>query len=119
MAIVWLLPAVLAALALGVQMLVGSQSFGGGYLMLWATSVLVLISPAFSWFGLVLVSPLVAILLDRGWFGWLPALALGVAAGGAVGWLLNSALAVSFGAILLMGLRAALGRLYPAAFRPD
>ena len=114
--IVWLLPAAVALVALAVQYLANTTAMGELGLMAWAASVLLLLSPMLSWLGLVLAAPFVAMLLDRGWFGWIPALALGMACGGVVAYLMGNALALSFGAALLVSLRAILARLYPAAF---
>ncbi len=117
--VAWLAPALLGALMLAVQWLLGTQGYGDGWLMLWALSVLMLLSPALSWFGLVLAAPAVAVLMDRGWFGWVPALALGIAAGGVTGWLMGNPLAVTFGAAIMAVLRAAMARLCPEAFRAE
>ncbi len=114
--ITWLLPAVAALLALAVPYLADTPSRGEAGLMAWAASVLLVLSPVLSWLGLVLAAPFVAMLLDRGWFGWIPATALGLACGGVMAWLMGQMLALSFGAALLVVLRAILGRLYPAAF---
>jgi hypothetical protein len=114
--IAWLLPSSVAAMALAVQWLLGTPAMGDGFLMLWAGSYLLLISPALSWLGLVLAAPLVAILMDRGWFGWIPALMLGILCGGVTAVLMGHVVAVSFGAALLVILRGVLGRICPQAF---
>ncbi len=116
--IAWLGPAAVGAVLLAVQWLAGSQTWGDGWLMLWALSVLLLLSPALSWFGLMLAAPFIAILMDRGWFGWIAALALGIAVGAVIGWLMGNALAISFSAALMALLRATMARLAPAAFDP-
>lgn len=112
----WLLPSLLAAVALVAQNLVGSQTWGDGALMIWAGSYLVLISPAISWLGLVLVAPFIAVLMDRGWFGWGTALMIGVAAGAAIGAWIGLTLAIPFGGLQFLALRAVLGRISPKAF---
>lgn len=114
--IVWLLPSAVALVAMALQWLFGTVALGSGGMMLWAATVLLLMSPVLSWLGLVLAGPIAAALMDRGWFGWCPALALGLAAGGLTAWLMDHELAVSFGAALITALRAVLGRLCPAAF---
>lgn len=114
--IVWLLPSAVALLALAVQYLANTPARGELGLMTWAASVLLLASPLLSWLGLVLAAPFVAMLMDRGWFGWIPATALGLLCGGVVAWLMGNALGLSFGAMLLVSFRAVAGRLYPAAF---
>ena len=112
----WLLPSVVAGAALLLQNLLQTQTMGDGALMIWTLSYLVLISPALSWLSLVLAAPLVAALMDRGWFGWIPALALGMAVGGLLAYLTGVDLAISFGAAQLLILRGALGRACPQAF---
>ncbi len=114
--IVWLLPSAVALLALAVQYLADTPARGELGLVIWAASVLLLASPLISWLGLVLAAPFVAMLMDRGWFGWIPATALGLLCGGVVAYLMDNALGLSFGAMLLVSFRAIAGRLYPAAF---
>lgn len=114
--LVWLLPSAVALMALAVQYLANTTASGELGLMVWATSILLLASPLLSWLGLVLAAPFVAMLMDRGWFGWIPATLLGLLCGGVVAYLMENTLALSFGAMLLVALRAVLGRLYPAAF---
>ena len=115
--VAWLLPALIAGLALAIQWLIDTTAWGDDWLLLWATSILIAISPMLSWLGLILAAPFVAILLDRGWFGWLPALALGLAVGGLMAYLMGTTLALSFGGALMLIHRAALGQISPAAFR--
>ena len=78
-----------------------------------------MLSPAFTWFGLLLAAPLTAILMDRGWFGWLPAFAFRTSAGAGQSWLVGTPIALPFGACLAVILRAKLVRLAPEAFRFD
>ena len=116
--LVWLAPAVIAALLLALQFLAGTRDIGGLWAMAWAYSVLLLFTPLLSWFLLILAAPFVQALLNRGWFGWLPALLIGMAAGGLVGFMVGSDLPVSLGALMLLALRLVLGRWHPAAFAP-
>lgn len=111
-----LAPAALGALLHAGLWAMGTQTWGESWLMLWALAALMMLSPAFTWFGLALASPLTAILMDRGWFGWLPALGLGAGVGAALGWLIGTTLALPFGAGLALVLRATLARLAPQAF---
>ena len=108
----WLLPALIAGAALGVQWLLGTQSWGDGFLMLWAMSVLVLFSPALSWFALVLATPLIYVLMQRGWFGWIPAIVLGMAFGLALSFFVGNFAMVSFGAAQMAILRGFIGRFW-------
>jgi len=89
---------------------------GNPGLMAWAMSVLLLMSPAISWLGLLLAAPFVSILMDRGWFGWGPAVCLGLICEGLIAYLMANALALSFGAAQIVILRAILGKMCPMAF---
>jgi glucose-6-phosphate-specific signal transduction histidine kinase len=71
--------------------------------------VLVL-SPLFSWIGWLIALPPVWLALRFGWFGWLSAAAIGAAAGGVAGEIAGTALALPFGLVALVALRAVLGR---------
>jgi hypothetical protein len=113
----WVLPSLVAGVALLLQNLLSTQTWGDGALMLWAGSYLLLISPALSWLGLVIVAPFVAALMERGWFGWITALGLGILIGAGIGYLIGVDLAISFGAAQMLILRAILGRSCPQAFR--
>lgn len=117
--ITWLLPGAIAAIALGAQKLLNTPALGDGFLLLWASTYLLMMSPVLSWLGLLLAAPLVVVLLNRGWFGWIPALALGIACGAVTAYLMHHELAISFGAALLLILRAVIGRLCPAAFTAE
>ena len=114
--IAWIAPSIIAAAALLMQYLANTPAMGPPGLMAWAMSVLVLMSPALSWLGLLLAAPFVAALMDRGWFGWIPALGLGLISGGLIAYMMNNTLALSFGAAQIAGLRALLGQMQPAAF---
>ena len=115
-AITWLAPATLGAVMQTSLWAFGTQTWGEGWLMLWATAAVLMLSPAFTWFGLALAAPLTAVLMDRGWFGWLPALALGTGIGATLGWLAGTPLALPFGAGTALILRATLARIAPEAF---
>lgn len=114
---VWLLPAVMAAVALGLQKLLNTPAMGDRGLMVWAGSILVLLSPALSWLGLVLAAPIAVMAMDRGWFGWIPAALIGMISGGVVAYLMREPLAIFYGAVMVVALRFGLGWRYPAAFR--
>ncbi len=114
-AIACLGPAVLGAILQALLWTLGTQTWGDGWLMLWALAALLMLSPAFTWFGLGLAAPLTAILMDRGWYGWLPALGLGTTIGATLGWLIGTPLALPFGTACAFLLRATLARLAPDA----
>lgn len=111
----WIAPSIIAA-ALLAQYLANTPAMGAPGLMVWAMSVLLLMSPVLSWLGLLLAAPFVAALMDRGWFGWIPALCLGLICGGLIAFLMDTTVALSFGAAQIAALRAVLGRMQPAAF---
>ena len=115
--VVWLAPAGVAALALALQLLAGTRGMGGGWSMVWQHSILLMVTPMLSWFLLVIAAPLVPALMNRGWFGYLPALITGAAAGALVGTMLGSGLLVGLGALMLLGLRGLLGWWFPGAFQ--
>ena len=106
--IVWLLPSVVALVALTVQYLADTPARGELGLMTWAASVLLLASPLLSWLALVLAAPFVAMLMDRGWFGWMPAIVLGAGTGAGLGLLIGSPLLIGLGVAIFALLRAAL-----------
>ncbi len=112
----WLLPAVIAAVALALQWILGTQGWGDGFLMLWALSVLMLFSPALSWLALLVATPLVLVLMNRGWFGWVPAVVLGMGFGGALGFIVGNEAMITFGAAQMAILRGLLARACPEAF---
>ena len=112
----WLLPSVAAGAALLIQNIANTQMMGNGALLIWTLSYLVLVSPALSWLGLVLAAPFAAALMERGWFGWIPVLALGIVMGAGLAYLIGVDLAISFGAAQLLILRTAIGRACPRAF---
>ena len=114
--IAWLLPTLIAAAALLIQYLANTTAMGDPGLMAWAMSVLLLMSPAISWLGLLLAAPFVAVLMDRGWFGWIPALCLGLICGAMIAYLMANTLALSFGAAQIAALRTILGKMCPMAF---
>ena len=93
-----------------------TQTRGEAWLLVWALAALLLLSPAFTWFGFLLADPLVAVVMDRGWFGWLPALALASAIGVSLVMILDTPLALPFGVTLAAILRATTARLAPQAF---
>ena len=114
-AIACAIPAAAGAVLQALLWTLGTQTWGDGWLLLWATAALLMLSPAFTWFGLALAAPLTALLMNRGWFGWLPAIALGTGIGAALGWLIGTPLALPFGTGLGLVLRATLTRLSPNA----
>ena len=112
----WILPAVIGAVLLQiVDTGSGDMSFRA-----WAFASALGLSPLFSWAGWLVGLPLVALALRAGWFGWLPAALIGAFAG----WLVGQAAGVEaggpgiFGLVVMVALRALLGRAVPAAFDP-
>ncbi len=108
LAIAWLAPALLAAVALLLQRLLQTPMWGSGFAALWSLSLMLLLSPMTSWFALLPAAPIVAILMDRGWFGWMPAIVLGAGTGAGLGLLIGSPLLIGLGVAIFALLRAAL-----------
>lgn len=109
----WLLPALIAGVALAVQWLLGTQNWGDGYLMLWTLSVLALFSPLLSWFALGLATPLIYVLMQRGWFGWIPVVLLGMALGAGLAFAVGNEAIITFGAAQMAILRGFIARFSP------
>ena len=111
----WLAP---VALGGGCLALFGMIGGGGGTagIAFWAAGMALLLSPLFSWAGWVIALPAAWALMAQGWFGWLPAAALGLAAGAMAGALMDSTLGTPFGVAAMLALRAVLGRLWPQGF---
>ncbi len=106
-----LIPSLLGLVLLGVFKAFGQAIGGDGALALWGGSMMLLLSPLLTGAGMILAMPLTAILLREGWFGWLPALALGLAIGGVAGVVAELPVAAPFGGAVLIIMRALLGRL--------
>jgi len=113
--VTWLAPALIGTPAVLLQRALGTQTWGDGWLWVFAVSAVALISPVFTWFGLILAAPLVAMMMDRGWFGWLPALALGSALAASLGWMIGNPYVLPAGLVLAVTLRTTLSRLAPDA----
>lgn len=109
---VWLAPVVLGVLGLAVFASL-DESVGDPGLALWFFSYALLLSPVFSLIGWAIALPALWLALSRGWFGWLPALAIGAAAGLLAQGVVDSELALPFGIAALLALRLVLGRILP------
>ena len=116
--VVWLVPGALGALLIGLQWLAGTRDFGTGWRTLWTYSFLLMATPLMSWAALIIAAPFVKVLTLRGWFGWLPALMLGMAIGGILTVLTKTDLMLSMATLWVLALRVLLGRWHPAAFAP-
>lgn len=116
-ALLWLAPVALGLagmlLSMAVNRLSDGQSGADALLWLGFLSYALLLSPAFSWIGWLLALPLVALALNRGWFGWGTAAAIGAVAGAIAGAAIDSEIALAFGIVALLALRALLGRMLP------
>jgi hypothetical protein len=112
-AALWLAPAPLGAAGLALARLLPD---GEGALLLLVAGTALALSPAFSWIGWLIALPVVAALLHRGWFGWLPAAATGATAGMIAAKVVGSEVAAPFGLVMLVLLRGVLGNVRPAAF---
>ncbi|MBD3763532.1 MAG: hypothetical protein IE927_02040 [Rhodobacterales bacterium] len=114
-ATLWLAPVAAGLVLLAVFALVGDWAGVTG-LALWAAGMALVLSPVFSWIGWLIALPATALLLRQGWFGWLPAAALGAVAGLLAAEVAQSELAPWFGLVSVTGLRDLLGLRHPAAF---
>ncbi len=113
MAALWLAP-------VGIGLLGLALTYGFGWLItseaalgLWLSAYALLMSPLFSWIGWLIALPAVMLVLHRGWFGWASAALVGIAAGASAGALAETAIALPFGLVAILALRAVLGRLVP------
>ena len=75
------------------------------------SSLALMISPFLGLAGLVLGLPITAVLLRKGWFGWLTAGLLGLRLGALIGTMVGFEYAPAFGLMILLLLRWSLGRL--------
>ena len=113
----WLAPVTLGLVGLFIFATISKVSddfeSADALLALWFYSYALLLSPLFSWIGWLLALPPVALALKRGWFGWGAAMMIGAAAGALAGAVADTELALPFGILALLALRAALGRVMP------
>lgn len=106
-------PALLGAVAYGLGYLAGGpgQATQGGALI--SAAILLMISPVLGLAGMILALPLSSALIRAGLFGWLPAAATGLAVGGLVAVMIGYPVALPFGLLVMLILRALLARLWP------
>ena len=84
-------------------------------LILWVLGTALLLSPMVSLPAVMLALPVTSLLVRLGWFGLLPALAVGAATGAGAGLMMGFPAAAGVGALILLILRAVLERLTPEA----
>lgn len=111
-AALWLAPVLVGFVGLAMFGIVGKTwaEFGLG---VWFVANALTFSPLFSWVGWGIALPPVWAALRFGWFGWVPALAIGSAAGGLATEIAQTEAALPFGIVALLILRAVLGRMIP------
>ena len=80
---------------------------------LWIAGMVLALSPLLIVPGLILGLLLSGILVRQGWFGWLPAAALGAGLGGIIGTMAEFPLGWAFGLCDALIFRTVLGRLRP------
>lgn len=103
--LLWAAPVAIGGVLYALAVLIGP---GEGTFGLLAISVALFFSPLLSWIGWIVALPAVWVLLSRGLFGWLPAAATGLAAGAIAGAITDSEIAIPFGLVAILALRAAL-----------
>lgn len=111
-AVLWLAPLLVGLIGLGMFMAIGKTWADAG-LGVWFVANALFFSPLFSWIGWLIALPMVALALQRGWFGWGPAAGIGAAAGAMAGAVADTEIALPFGLIAVLILRAVLGRALP------
>jgi hypothetical protein len=113
----WIAPVgaggVVFLMSMPLTLLADHQPYSGLAVGLGLVGLGLILSPAFAWIGWLLAVPLVVLAVLRGWFGWGSALLIGAAAGAVAGDLAGTDLALPFGILALLVLRAILGRLLP------
>ncbi len=82
-------------------------------LFLWMSSTALMLSPFLSMAGMILALPIAAVLLRKGWFGWLPAAGLGLTIGALIGAISKFEPGTAIGLCILLMLRWLLGRFCP------
>lgn len=108
----WITPVALGLAGLMVFTLFGQAAAETG-LYLWFVSNALLFSPLFSWIGWLAALPGVALALRHGVFGWAGAALIGAVAGSVAGAVAETEIALPFGILALLALRAVLGRWMP------
>lgn len=110
--VLWIAPVLVGFAGLLLFALFG-QTYGDYGLYVWFAANALTFSPLFSWVGWLIALPIIWLALAWGWFGWLPAAAIGALAGSAAGALADTDIALPFGIVALLALRAVLGRVLP------
>ena len=110
-----LVPSVLGGAVIGVMHLLGTADMGSQATSLWLLATIAIVSPLLSGPGFLVTLPVIALLLQRGWYGWVPALGLGLCIGGLATWLIENQLAMPFAITGFALQRWVIGRLYPTA----
>jgi len=116
-AALWVAPVALGLaglmLFIAANRLLDGQGGADIVLGLWFFSYALVLSPVFSWVGWLIALPPVALAVHRGWFGWGAAALIGAAAGSIAGAAVETEIALPFGVLALLALRALLGRVLP------
>lgn len=107
----------IAPVGIGLIVLVSAMAIGRLWadwgLGLWLLANLLVFSPLYSWIGWLIALPLVMLALRWGWFGWGVAGLIGGGSGLLAGALAEAEVALPFGILALLALRAVLGRMLP------
>ena len=121
--VTWLVPLVLSLPVIGIHQvlfhIVPDAAVPELRMFSYYLATALIISPAFSWIGLLFLVPVVVLLVARGWFGWLSALLAGALTGSLATAIMGgpgSVVGLIFGAGAGIILRAALQIRRPDLF---
>lgn len=110
--LLWIAPVGLGLVGLALAVPIGRLWAEPG-LELWFIASALIFSPLYSWIGWLIALPPVMLALWQGWFGWAAALLIGAGSGLLAGALADTEIALPFGILALLVLRAVLGRIMP------
>jgi hypothetical protein len=110
--LLWIAPVGLGLIGLALAVAVGRLWAEPG-LELWFIASTLIFSPLYSWIGWLIALPTVILALWQGWFGWATALLIGAGSGLVAGALADTEIALPFGIVALLVLRAVLGQIMP------
>jgi hypothetical protein len=112
-AVLWLGPMVVGRIAAFCVYLATPLLAPETQLILYNLSLVLIFSPVYAWVGWLVAAPILWFLLRDGWFGWGSAALAGLIVGFVAGSILETGIAIAFGPLALLTLRAGLGYRLP------